>query len=97
QVGNDMPEAIAADVVVGAPPVGVYLRATRDVFEHEIGQSVGSRVRDPPHPHPAGTALAALHGDHHQRLALRATPALARLDAAHERLIDLDGAIEELP
>jgi hypothetical protein len=72
--------------------------AARDVLEHEVSQGVAGRVGDPSHPHPPGTALAALRRDHDQRHAVRAAPALARLHAAEHGLrAAVPGAADQAP
>jgi len=69
----------------------------RLMVEHELRQDVSGRVGDPSHPHPAGTAVVAFHGDQDQRLAVCSAPALAGFHAAYERFIDLDHPVEQVP
>jgi len=66
-VGHDVREAVAADVVKAGPGVGADFAAARDVVEHELSQRVALDVGDPSHPHPLGR-LVALDGDRDDRL-----------------------------
>ena len=70
--------------------------AACDVVEDEVGQDVLAGVGDPLHPSAAGAAVAVLDGDHDERLAGCATPPAPRFDAADQRLVDLDGTVEQL-
>ncbi len=71
-VGDDMGEAVAADVEVALPAVGADLTAAGDVVEHKFGQSVLGDVGDPPDPDPL-RRLVALDRD-----AMIALPASCR-------------------
>lgn len=52
QVGDDVAEQVAADVVVSLPGVGVDLGATLNALEHEVGERLGAGVGDAAHPYP---------------------------------------------
>src|SRR5450631_2862530 len=94
-VGHDVREAVAADVVIAGPGVGADFAAARDVVEHELSQRVALDVGDPSHPHPLGR-LVALDGDRDDRLVPRAAPADARMPRPYVCFVDLDRASEQL-
>jgi hypothetical protein len=94
-VGDDVAEAVAADVEVPLPAVGANLTAAGDVVEHEVSQRVLGDVGDPSHPYALGR-LVALHGDHDDRLAGGATTASACPAGPDVAFIDLHDAREQL-
>jgi hypothetical protein len=75
-VGSDVLEAVAADVVVAGPGVAADFAAAGDVVEHELSQRVALDIRDPSHPHALGR-LVALDRDRDDRLVPKAAPANA--------------------
>src|ERR1039458_5602235 len=91
-----MLEAVAADVEVALPAIGVHLGTAGDVVEHEVSQGRLGHVGDAPHAHPPGRRAAILDGDRDDRLAGHATARGAGTTRADVALIDLDRAREQL-
>ena len=85
-MGDDVAEAVAADVVVAGPRVGVDLRLPRNK----------KTTGDAGHPHAPSAAAAILDGDRDHRLTGGAAPVLAGPQAANVALIDLEGIGEQL-
>ncbi len=89
--------AVADGGRVGLQPVGEHDRPALDVGQQQRPQRRCGRVGDDSHPGPAVTLRRpSLDRDGHQRLTGGAPAALARLDSADERLVDLHVAGQQL-